>query len=183
MKSKTLHNSVCILVRQLILSDHQTLSEIEINEMDNHLQVCDSCKKYSEFQMKLDENLNTLPDYDLIPDPKIKENLLQKMASKKKKRLIPADFYQGIRTLADYRIPVYQAALAVFLAFIVYFGVSTLSHSHIHYSAFSQEMISFADSSAIDLNIIENYNSLKDQNIGRNVAGDSILANFIVSSL
>jgi len=182
MKSKSQQESVCGLVRQLILSDPHTLSEIEKDEIDNHLRICDRCTKYTEFQMRLVKNLNTLPDNELIPDPDIKANLSQKIASKKK-RVLPAHFYQRLRTLVDYRIPVYQAALAVFFAFIVYFGINALSQSQIHYSNVSQEMISFSDSSAINLNIIENLNSIRNQNIGRNVAGDSILANFIVSSL
>lgn len=182
MKSKSQQESVCRLVRQLILSDPYTLSEIEKDEIDNHLRICDRCKKYSEFQMRLAKNLNTLPDNELIPDPNIKANLFQKMASKKE-GFLPADFYQRLRTLVDYRIPVYQAALAVFFAFVIYFGISTVSDSQIHYSNVAQEMISFSDSSAINLNIIENLNSIRNQNIGRNVAGDSILANFIVSSL
>ena len=174
----------CKQIEELILKQSsESLSKQESNWVETHLSNCVSCRAFSISAKKIAKAMVVEPEASLHPDPAIRENIIRRMEVKSEnKQNVLYDIFDTLRNILSYRIPLYQAALAIVIIFITLFGFdfsNLWKDGNRIESVNSQEIIYPANDQFMETN----HPELSQQKVGINVREDSILARFIYRSM
>ena len=175
----------CKQIEELILKQTtEILNKDEIKFIKKHIENCPSCKAFKISLTNIEKSMQIDTDTILQPNPEIKETIMFRLQqnSALRKNWV-SNFINTTRSIFEYRIPVYQAGLAmIIIVFLITFGLD--------FSKSIQDKNELApvyiQNAGIPLNseyIIENYPDLENQKVGVNVREDSILIGFISTSL
>jgi len=175
----------CSKIEELIIKRNiEELSDSEVDTLEDHLSTCNSCRSFETSLQRINQEMQVEENETLTPSPAIREKILPQMRVREKSKENVFDtFFKSIQNLLQYRVPVYQAGVALILAFIlVGIGVnvpfSSVSSSD-SMDSFVQGEIQTLDSNYL----INNYPSLDSQNVGINVKEDTMLTRFIFNSM
>jgi hypothetical protein len=175
----------CKQIEELILKQTtEMLAQNEIKIIKVHLENCSSCKAFQLTISKMETSMQVQSDTSLQPDTAIRETVIKQMKELSASKISWLnDFVNAIRSILEYRIPVYQAGLAIFIViFIVMFGFD-FSNSLIDKNEVSPVIAQNVEYPIGNEYLIENYPELENQKVGVNVREDSILIRFIYTSM
>ena len=175
----------CKQIEELILKQTtETLTQGEFKIIETHIANCLSCKTLTSTLSKMEASMEFQSNKSLQPKPSIRENVIKKMAEKSRsKKQWYFNFINPIRSILEYRLPVYQAGLAMLIIFfLLIYGFD-----------FSKTLIDKTDSNQIiaenveypynNQYMIDNHPNLENQKVGMNAREDSILIKFIYTSM
>ena len=175
----------CKQIEELILKQKtDIITQDEIKQIESHIANCSSCKTFYLTVSKIEANMEFDSNAYLQPNPTIRENVIKNLKDrsifKKQRYLNLIDF---VRSILDYRIPVYQAGLAVLIIiFLVTYGFD-FSKSLIDKNSTKSPTSQKVEYPVSDEYMIETYPDLNNQKVGINVREDSILIEFIYTSM
>ncbi len=176
------NNITCQEIEDFIIKDYlDELNKKQRKLVLQHVYSCSNCSKYAETVHQISGSLQE-DEYIPQPDPEIRKHLLftlkMKKANKERKLV---DFMNTIFGFFEYRIPIYQAVLAVLLVAVLLFTVDSIvlpARSN-RYSTTNYFIIDYND---LPRSSIMNYPELlNEQKSGRNVKEDSILTRYMVT--
>lgn len=175
----------CKQIEELILKQKtETMTHAEINQIELHIANCSSCKIFYLTVSKIEASMDFESIESLQANPAIRENVIKNLkdrSSFKKQRYF--NLIELVRSILKYRIPVYQAGLAVLIIiFLVTYGFD-FSKSLIDKNSsksLASEKVEYPVSNEY---LIETHLDLNNQKVGVNVREDSILIGFIYSSM
>ncbi|RQW04787.1 MAG: zf-HC2 domain-containing protein, partial [Calditrichaeota bacterium] len=106
----------------------ENLSDRERELVANHLKECSHCIAYKEIMEQTDWLLDVSQSTELTPDPQIKSQIVHLLKAKKSQSgATPAKYLrkwkENIKKAAQYRIPVYQAAIVLMLFIVIFAGL------------------------------------------------------------
>jgi hypothetical protein len=152
-------------------------------EVINHLTFCSYCQKYLEKLTLFKSKLQGSPSTGLKPDSKIIKNIITyKNIKKGFQRIKPNTFWESIRLLFEFRIPLYQAlsgAVVVFMLFTYISGHFLSAGSRTPTIDYSENQTGVSSS---ELYLLDTLN-LSNPERGQNAKEDSVLIRFLVSTM
>ncbi|NUO79248.1 hypothetical protein HUU05_04155 [candidate division KSB1 bacterium] len=172
----------CAEIEELLLKGSvEALSETERSEMNKHVQACPQCRTYQEMLTGVQSAVKLSAQPDLVPDSAVYFSVAQKVKARaasqsSQGRVLAKRWLAPLR----YRIPLYQAALAVATILLIF---STMT------SLVARKPASMADSLRVEQTNGANYRLHQDSTltdslrIGRNMKEDSLLLRFIYSAM
>lgn len=170
--------------RVMISKNFDEITDDENITIKEHLKSCAHCRSYQYTLLNLQNTLQVKPDHKLSPDPNIRRNIIKGMKSIQSQE--PGIFsrsWQYIRSILEYRIPVYQALSGAVLILLILFAINQLYFSINWNRIINQEIILLEVTIPDKISAIKNIDLIDQQKIGRNVKEDSLLARFIVPSM
>ena len=174
----------CDEIEKLIMLDEINASNENI--VEQHLEKCARCRQFASNLENIQAEMTHSQRKILQPSPHIRQKLIKQI---KKKRRANQSTVSGIfirlKSLFEYRVPVYQAALTIVTFLLIIFLVEQ-SPSPIQLNTDKQFRITQQDTlnyRLFNLNIIENIDDIPNQNIGQSSAEDSIFSRYIFSSM
>jgi len=176
MKKKNIKELSCSRVEEFLQKrEHESalLTSLEEQQLKSHLQACEKCLRYQKFLDNLPAVLS-VEEVDLAPASQIRKRIVHEID--KKHENAPVNFLNFLNC----RIPVYQILGAAALLIIMFFGVT-------HQNFLSSEEpggLTAVEKPFLDsLNVMMNsIRYLEKQKLGRNLKGDSLLLQFVVTS-
>jgi hypothetical protein len=120
----------------------------------------------------------------LIPDPAIRENILQRM-----KTLQPQETgflrgtWQYVRSAFEYRVPVYQTLSGLALIALIFLATRQISFSPDQTPPEPRSLIRMEMPTPTQMSVVDNLDIIDKQKIGRSAREDSVLTRFIVSTM
>lgn len=171
----------CEEVQQLLLEQNVVKTDDRIGQ---HLESCDKCQEFQQFLLEISDSTQFNSTENLQPDPRILQRLKENFEASNAYALPKQtnSFFEYIKVLFRKRIPVYQVVVAVFIAAISYFSytkIDFLKPKPEKQKLISQSLnptvqpVEFPAQAPLD----------QDQQIGKSLAEDSVLAKFRVSIL
>ena len=149
-------------------------------ELNEHLTECKSCRKFNVSSTNVAKELRSGIDKTGVVFPKIQKELIDELYPKEKRR--GSYWLKRFAAIFEYRIPVYQAAVAFIILFLIMISDFSVPTKTQH----SGKML--ADSQATQITGAgETFPSyawqwMDSQRVGINVKEDTIFTRFIVSS-
>lgn len=175
----------CDDVEQLLLK--KTIDELTGDERHltrEHLKSCDRCQSFQNALLNLQDSMQAGTIDKLAPDPAIRENVIKRMRDlKPQKSGIPGKTYKAIRTVLEYRIPVYKALPVAVLIVLVFVAVQQHPSTLRQEPAVLNNVAETEISVPAQLRVIDNLGIIDQQKIGQSVKDDTTLARFIVGSI
>ena len=174
----------CKHIEELIINQsNHSLTRQEIQSIQLHIKNCASCRAFGLSIKKI--NTEMAPDKNefLKPNPAILENIHKKMSEKPvfaKMGLI--NIIDVVRSVLEYRIPVYQAGLVMGIIFLLIFGLD-FSQSLKVKNEIEPEGAQNFENRVNDVFMVENHPVLSEQKVGVNAREDSILIRYIHTSM
>jgi hypothetical protein len=186
MKKSNENPSVnCDEIERLLIQRH--FDEITQNQsllVEEHLKSCDQCRSYQKILLSLQESMQIDAEDKLAPDPAIRQNIVQRMKTVKAQETgIFASGWHYIRSIFEYRIPVYQALFGVVLIALIFFAVKQYSSSTNQGPSEPRDLAHIETPLPAQMSVIDNLEIVKQQKIGRSVGEDITLTRFIVSTM
>jgi hypothetical protein len=150
---------------------------------NNHINNCLKCQNYLENLHILKNHMQKSPSKELKPNPRIIKNIIAHKNIKKDFRKIrPNSIWGSIRTIFEYRIPVYQALSGAVVALMLFMYISSNLISpdnratNIEYSGNQNDITSS------ELYVLDTLNLTKPER-GQNAKEDSVLISFLVPTM
>jgi hypothetical protein len=179
------HNKYnCDEIEKLIMFDEINASNEHI--VEQHLEMCARCRQFASILENIQAEMTHSQGKVLQPSPRIRQKIIKQM---KKKRRANQSTVSGIlirlKSLFEYRVPVYQAALTIVTLLLIILLVKQ-SPSPVQLNTDKQFRIAQQDTlnyRLFNLNIIENIDDISNQNIGQSSVEDSIFSRYIFSSM
>jgi len=168
----------------LIKKSIDELTEDENLLLEEHLKSCDRCQTYQNTLLSLQHSMKTGAEEKLIPDPAIRQNIIRQM-----KTLKPVEtgiFSKGwhlIRSIFEYRIPVYQPLAGVVLIVLIFLASRQLPLSPDQKTPELHSLTRIETPTPAQMSVIDNLEIIKQQKIGQNVKEDTTLTRFIVTTM
>jgi hypothetical protein len=174
----------CDDIEQLLIKRNiDGLTQNENLLVEKHLKFCERCKNYQSTLLNLQESMQIEPEEKLIPDPAIRQNIIQRMrAAQSKEQGIFQNGWQYIRTALEYRIPVYQTLLGIVLIFLISLSINRLFLTPEKEPLKLQSFAQIETLTSSQMSVIENLDILDQQKIGRTVKEDPSLTRFTVTT-
>ncbi|GAB4373866.1 MAG: hypothetical protein Kow0042_18060 [Calditrichia bacterium] len=152
-------------------------------KVEGHLNRCPSCREFSHTLKLMEKRISEVDEPNLTPKPEIRRDLSHRISRKKKKRQPGFGhlIWQPLRTILEYRIPVYQLMVAALLLLLIFSGVQSIRHTPSlqeqvqTYHSLQEESGLYPPTNLIDLSEIGR------QKIGQSISEDSSLARYVVS--
>ena len=174
----------CDDIEQLLIKkDVDKLTQDENLLVENHLKFCERCRSYQSTLSSLHKSMRISPEEKLIPDPAIRQNIMQRMRSMKPEQTgILKSVWQHIKSTLEYRIPVYQTLLGIVLIFLISFSINRLFLTAKQESLELQSFAQIESLPSTQISVIENLQIIDQQKIGRTVKEDPSLTRFTVTA-
>jgi len=175
----------CDDVERLLI--HRIFDQLtpEVNlSVEKHLKSCDRCQSYQKTLLNLQNSIQIRAEEKLVPDPAIRQNIIQRM-----KTLEPQEAgflrstWQYVRSIFEYRIPVYQTLSGVVLIVLIFLAVNQISFSPDQKPPEPQSLTQIETPVPAQMNVVDNLDIIDKQKIGRNVKEDTTLTRFIVTTM
>lgn len=175
----------CDDIEQLLIQKSiDGLSEDESRFIQEHLKSCGRCKSFQNALLNLQDSMQDGRIDKLVPDPAIREKVIQKMRSLKHQEAgILGKTYKTIRSILEYRIPAYQALPVVVLLILMFLTVERFPSGVRHEPAGVHSIAETGISVPTQLRVIDNLGIIDQQKIGQSVKDDTTLARFIVGAI
>lgn len=168
----------------LVCQNYENLSESENLQLEEHLAECSRCRDYRDSLLELKSIVLIQEEKEPTPDPTIRDNIIRRMKELKSQETgIIEKAWQSIRGAFAHPIPIYQAAFAMVLIFLLSVGLRHLSSSTVHQATEPRVLIRTEASMPFQLGLVDNLDVVKQQKVGWSVREDSTLVRFIVSSM
>jgi predicted anti-sigma-YlaC factor YlaD len=167
----------------LVKKDVDGLTPDEDLRLENHLRLCERCRSYQSALLDLRNSVQIDSEEKLMPDPSIRQNIVQRMSAlKQKETSILSSPWQFAAKILAYRIPVYQTLAGVVLIFLVSFGINqlflTIERESLKQPSFAQvETVG-----ATQIRVTESLQIIDQQKIGRSAKEDVALTRFLVTA-
>jgi hypothetical protein len=175
----------CDDIEQLLIKKSiNRLSEEESQMLQEHLKSCDCCRSFQSALVNLQDSMQFGTREELLPDPAIRENVIQRMRDLKHQEAgTLGKIYQVIRSLLQYRIPVYQALPVVILIALMFLALEQFPYSLRHEPAGLSSIAKTEPPVPAQLRIIDSLGIIDQQKIGQSLKEDTTLAQFIVGTI
>jgi hypothetical protein len=148
-----------------------------------HMDSCQDCQTYLENLTHLKNQMQVAPTKDLYPNSKILKNIIVfkniKSSLQKKNQ---DSVWDSIRTLFEFRIPVYQALSGAVVALMLFVFIS---NNIISSNTNTKQLGSSGNQTSItssDLYVLDSLN-LTNPAKGQNAKEDSVLISFLVPTM
>ncbi len=160
------------------------LSGEESQMLREHLSSCDRCRGFENTLLNLQDSMQFGTREELVPDPAIRENVIQRMRVLKPKETgILGKIYQAVKSLLQYRIPVYQALPVVILILLLSLAVKQFPSGTRHEPAGLRSVAKTESVVPAQLRVIDDLGIIDQQKIGQSLEEDTTLAQFIVGTI
>lgn len=164
----------------LVRSSFDTLDKNRQRIITEHLEQCLECQRSQLIISKIKSVADLNFSYQTIqPNPEIRKSLLKNIRSKNDQN---EKVFDQIMNFFNKKIPVYQI-LAATAAVIIMLFIFNPRNDNFNFMPENELIIASVDSNAINMNIIYQINIFENQNFGRNIQEDSVLARFITPSM
>jgi hypothetical protein len=175
----------CDDIEQLLIKKSiDGLCEDESHFIQEHLKSCGRCKNFQDALLNLQDSMQVGRIDKLAPDPAIREKVIQRIKSLKHQEAdIPGKTYKAIRSILEYRIPVYRALPVVVLLILMFLAVKQFPSGFRHEPAGVHSIAETGISVPTQLRVIDNLGIIDQQKIGQSVKDDTTLARFIVGTI
>jgi len=153
------------------------------SSVNNHINNCLKCQNYLENINILKNHMQESPLKDLKPNPRIIKNIIaHKNIKTGFQKIRHNSIWGSIRTIFEYRIPVYQALSGAVVALMLFMYISSNLISpgnratNIEYSGNQNDITSS------ELYVLDTLNLTKPER-GQNAKEDSVLISFLVPTM
>jgi hypothetical protein len=164
------------------ISDELTRDEHRL--VEEHLKSCGHCRSYQNTLLKLQSSMQISEEEKLVPDPAIRENILQRMkTSQPQETGILRSTWQYVRSVFEYRVPVYQTLSGLALIALIFLATRQISFSPDQRPPEPRSLIRMEMPTPTQMSVVDNLDIIDKQKIGRSVTEDSALTRFIVSTM
>lgn len=184
-KSNEKPNTNCDSIQRLLVK--KTSDELTSDEsllVGEHLKSCARCQSYQRTLLNLQDSMEISAQEKLVPDPAIRENLIQRMRIQRSQKAgILSSTWRNIRSMLQYRIPIYQPLSGLVVIALIFLMVSHLSFSPDQEPLESQGLAQIQTPTPVQMSVVDNLDIIGRQKIGRNVKEDTTLTRFIVTSM
>jgi hypothetical protein len=177
MRNEKLEKTCQEVEHILINQDIEKISEYDRLLVENHIQKCRKCEQYDYILLKIKNTMTAVDQEKLIPDPNIKKNILKKIS---RKPMIMNTGWEALKSIFEYRIPVYQVLSVVAVVFILLIAFNpsdTLTESTMNIGQESIDLEEVVENLSYRLDSLQ---LIERQRIGKSVSEDSIMAQFIM---
>ena len=152
--------------------------------VEEHLKSCAQCCNYQNTLLNLQNSMQIGTQEKLVPNPAIRENIIQRMKTLRPEEAgILRTTWQRLKSIFQYRIPVYQSLSALALIALIFLTVNQLSFSPDQKPSEVQSLTQIETPTPAQMSVIENLEIIDQQKIGRNVKEDTTLTRFIVTTM
>lgn len=178
-------NIKCEEIEELLIRQNfEQLIEEEIYILQGHLKNCNRCQRYQEQLAMLNNSIIINRNSPLTPNPVIRQNIIKWMKPlKPKKQGVLNRIWQHVCDFLDYRIPVYQGLIGIVCSLLIFITISYFSFSNQNKTTSQKQSLIREEITFDQINVIKNLQIIEEQKIGKNVSEDTVLTQFIVSSM
>ncbi|MFQ5583490.1 MAG: hypothetical protein ACE5GL_03540 [Calditrichia bacterium] len=175
--------SICEIVEELLLKENiEALNQEEIQLMNEHLKECNHCTQIAQTLKNIQQAMATPAESLPTPDNHTRQHLLHRMASAHTAdKATRTNRLNRIKPILEYRIPLYQVVLALFLTLFIFFATKRIAQQkHPNAPIFTETTLQKSPTPG-QLNIVDDFRIISEQKIGVNAREDSLLTRLIVS--
>lgn len=174
----------CLDIQEKLFDLSESGKEIESNiSVKNHVAFCQNCQRYLDNLSIIKDNMRVSPSDDLKPNPQILKNIIAykniKSGLKKKNQ---KSFWETMRSIFEFRVPVYQALSGAAVVLILFIYVSNTSISPSTNAKYIEYSGTKDGTKSSELYAIDSLN-YSNPGRGRNAKEDSVLISFLVPTL
>jgi hypothetical protein len=164
------------------ISDELTRDENRL--VEEHLKSCGHCRAYQNTLLRLKESMRVGTGEKLVPDPAIRENILQRMKTLQPQETgILRSTWQYARSVFEYRVPVYQTLSGLALIALIFLATKQISFSPDQRPPEPRSLIRLEMPAPTQMSVVDNLDIIDQQKIGRSAREDTALTRFIVSTM
>jgi len=164
----------------LLKGSVEEISTQEQQLIEQHLNFCPQCKKYEHFLLDIKRAITSSPDNNVEPFPRIRENALKKISGYPG---VISMFWNSIISLFEYRIPIYQALVMIFIIFVLLVGFNFASSRQNSFMILSSEWNKSEGMLSNENFALDSLQLLERQRIGKNVLEDSVITRLITTAM
>ncbi len=179
------HKMNCDDIQRLLvskISDEITRDEDRL--VEEHLKSCGHCRSYQNTLLNLKDSIRVGTTEKLVPDPAIRENVLQRMRNLQPQEAgILRNAWQYIRSIFEYRIPVYQTLSGVVVIVLIFLATKQITFSPGQQPPEPQSLVRMEMPVPTQMSVVDNLDIIDKQKIGRSAKEDTALTRFIVSTM
>jgi len=175
----------CDEIEGLLIQRHfDEITQDQSLLVEEHLKSCDRCRTYQKILLNMQNSMQIGAEEKLIPDPAIRQNIIQQLrALKPQEAGIFARGWHYIRSIFEYRVPVYQALFGVVLIALIFLAIKQYPSSADQKPLEPRGLAQIETPLPAQMSVIDNLEIIKGQKIGLNVKEDTTLTRFIVSTM
>ena len=164
------------------VSDELTRDEDRL--LEGHLKSCGHCRSYQNTLLSLKDSMQIGTGEKLVPDPAIRENIVRRMKTLQPQETpILRNAWQYIRSIFEYRVPVYQTLSGLALIALIFLATRQISFSPDQKPPEPRSLVRMEMPAPTQMSVVDNLDIIDKQKIGRNVTEDTTLTRFIVSTM
>jgi hypothetical protein len=161
----------------------KNLSVNSDSTLSDHIKNCQNCQIYLQNLDILKNRMSDSPSKSLKPDSRIQQNIIAYNNIKKGLQSTkPNPFWDSIRDIFEYRVPVYQALSGVVVVFMLFLYISNSIVSPGKRTTMSEYSGEQKDITSSELYVLDTL-SLNKPERGQNAKEDSVLISFLVPTM
>jgi len=161
------------------LNDNISASEIVI--LQEHLDSCRQCQDHGETLLKLKSEMQINSGKKIVPDPAIRKYIMKQMT--KGEEGVIKKLWRSVGSIFEYRIPVYQGIIGIAVSIFVLLAAQNLPFIQKQESPNINALEDYQDQSLEQIYVLNDLRVIDHQKIGINVKEDTILTQFIVTTM
>ncbi len=175
----------CTIIRDMMIrSETEEPDEQDKKFITAHLQKCADCSEYKQHLLNISKSMDVSLEDNLQPDPRIHSKLVRQLKGGKQKAVNPGhSAWNRLIKILEYRIPLYQAVLTLFLILVLVFSFYPFIFSGVDKHP---NLVHQTENDSLALYQVDVYRNLQtrgDAYYGRNLLEDSMLTRYMSSSL
>ncbi|MBD3287347.1 hypothetical protein GF337_00950 [candidate division KSB1 bacterium] len=174
----------CDDIEKLLILDE--LDASEKSRVTLHLENCKRCRQFASDLENIRTGMDFSTEDSLQPSPHIRTNILERMnQARSTKRRSLTELRWKLKSVLEYRVPVYQAALSGVVVLLIILFLQN-PPTELQFVAEDQFITAGQDSLVsvpLNVNIIDNIDSVPNQNGGWNSAEDSVFSRYIFPAM
>ncbi len=164
------------------ISDELTRDEDRL--VEEHLKSCGHCRSYQNTLLSLKDSMQIGRGEKLVPDPAIRENIIQRMkTSQPQETGILRSTWQYVKSVFQYRVPVYQTLSGLALIALIFLATKQISFSPDQRPPEPRSLVRMEMPAPTQMSVVDNLDILAHQKIGQSAKDDTTLTRFIVSTM
>ena len=184
-KSNESSNMNCDYIQRLLVN--KIFDELTPDEnllVEEHLKSCDHCRSYQITLLNLKDSMQIGSGEKLAPNPAIRENIVQRMKILQPQETgILRSTWQYVRSVFEYRVPVYQTLSGLALIALIFLATKQISFSPDRRPPEPRSLIRLEMPAPTQMSVVDNLDIIDQQKIGRSAREDTALTRFIVSTM
>jgi hypothetical protein len=178
---KKVNHLNCSEIENLIIQKNiNDLDAEQFSLVEKHMKNCVRCQEFQATLINLNRAMKIEKNEFLKPAPKVYQTILNRMSQIHEKKLsFLDDILEKIYCILDYRIPLYQGILGMMLIGLLVWGTMSLPYGN-QQAQFRISVQPQPEQSQVkQLNVLNSYEVLKNQKIGKSVSEDTMLIKFL----